>query len=90
MLKLFQKSEDKRINKLKTYLRVAGVKVKNFNDLWAGCKSNAAKVRRLRELLEENGVSGRPSLEKCKRAREKNEKMKEVSELDMSNIISEG
>lgn len=66
------------------------MKVKCYNDIWADCKSNAAKVKRLKELLEKNGVSGRPTLKKCKRVREKNQKMKEVSELDTSNIISEG
>lgn len=87
---LFQKSHDRHIQALKKYLNVAGVKVKSYNDIWADCKSNAAKIKRLKELLEKNGVSGRPTLEKCKRVREENEKMKEVSELDTSNIISEG
>lgn len=75
---------------LKKYLNIAGVKVKSYNDIWADCKSNAAKIKRLKELLEKNGISGRPTLEKCKRLREENEKMREVSELDASNIISEG
>lgn len=66
------------------------MKVKSYNDIWADCKSNAAKIKRLKELLEKNGVNGRPTLEKCKRVREENEKMREVSELDTSNIISEG
>lgn len=71
-------------------MKAAGVKIRCYNELWADCKSNIAKVNRLKELLEKNGVSGRPTLEKCKRAKEKNEKMREVSELDTSNIISEG
>jgi len=75
---------------LKKYLKTAGVKVKSYNDIWADCRSNTAKVKRLKELLEKNGISGRPTLEKCKRVREENEKMREVSELDTSNIISEG
>lgn len=83
-------SQDKQIQTLKKYLNIAGVKVKSYNDIWADCKSNAAKIKRLKELLEKNGISGRPTLEKCKRAREENEKMREVSELDTSNIISEG
>lgn len=82
--------QDKQIQTLKKYLNIAGVKVKSYNDIWADCKSNAAKIKRLKELLEKNGISGRPTLEKCKRAREENEKMREVSELDTSNIISEG
>ncbi|XP_018052970.1 PREDICTED: HIRA-interacting protein 3-like [Atta colombica] len=81
---------NKQIQKLKKYLKIAGVKVQSYNRIWADCRNNAAKVNRLKELLKKNGVSGKPSLEKCKRVREENEKIKEVSELDMSNIISEG
>ncbi|XP_011631637.1 HIRA-interacting protein 3-like isoform X2 [Pogonomyrmex barbatus] len=81
---------DKVIQMLKKYLKVAGVKVKSYSEIWADCKSNAAKIKRLKELLEKNGINGRPTLEKCKRIREQNEKMREVSELDVSNIISEG
>lgn len=75
---------------LKKYLKVAGIKIKSYNVLWADCKSNSAKIKRLKELLEKNGISGRPSLEKCKRVKKKNEKMQEICELDVSNIISEG
>jgi len=88
-IELFQKL-DKHIQSLKRYLKVAGVKVKCYNDIWADCRSDTAKVKRLKELLEKNGISGRPTLEKCKRVKEKNEKLREVSELDTSNIISEG
>lgn len=75
---------------MKKYLNVAGVKIKSYKDIWADCNSNAARVRRLKELLEKNGITGRPTLEKCKRVKEKNEKLREVSELDTSNILSEG
>ena len=64
--------------------------MKSYNDLWTGCKSNAAKVRCLKELLAKNGINGRPSIEKCKKARERNESLKDVAELSTSNIISEG
>lgn len=75
---------------LKKYIRLAGIHVKSYNDLWASCKSNAAKVRCLRELLAKNGINGRPTVEKCKKAKEKNESLKDVAELNTSNIISEG
>ncbi|XP_043506882.1 transcriptional regulator ATRX homolog [Frieseomelitta varia] len=81
---------DKKIQVLKKYIRLAGIHVKSYNDLWAGCKSNAAKVRCLKELLAKNGINGRPSIEKCKKARERNESLKDVAELNTSNIISEG
>ncbi|KAI4494212.1 hypothetical protein M0802_009081 [Mischocyttarus mexicanus] len=82
--------DDKRIKSLKKYIRAAGINVKSYQEIWGGCKSNAAKVRRLKSLLAEHGINGRPTLEKCKKVKEHNERLKEVSELDKSNIISEG
>lgn len=88
---LFQKPEDdKRILSLKKYIRTAGITVKSYQEIWSGCKSNAARIRRLKSLLEKHGVHGRPTLEKCKKVKERNERLKEASELDESNIISEG
>lgn len=75
---------------MKKYLKVAGIRVKSYDDLWADCNTNVAKINRLKKLLEDNGVTGRPTLEKCKLVRQKRERIKEVSELDTSNIISEG
>ncbi|XP_067210166.1 uncharacterized protein DDB_G0286299 isoform X2 [Linepithema humile] len=80
--------DNKQIQRLKRYLSIAGVRIK-YNAL-TDCKNNASRIRHLKELLEKNGVNGRPTLEKCKRAREENERMREASELDVSNIISEG
>ncbi|XP_033323629.2 uncharacterized protein LOC117218965 [Megalopta genalis] len=84
------KSSDRRIEMLKKYIRTAGIRVKSYNTVWAGCKSGAAKVRCLQELLEKNGVTGKPTLEKCKKVKELNEKLKDIAELNTSNIISEG
>ncbi|XP_076642191.1 uncharacterized protein LOC143352994 [Halictus rubicundus] len=84
------KPSDRRIEVLKKYIRTAGIRVKSYNTIWAGCKSNAAKIRCLEELLEKNGVSGKPTLEKCKKAKERNERLKDIAELNTSNIISEG
>lgn len=75
---------------LKKYLNAAGIKIRSYNEIWSNCNNNIARIKRLRELLEKNGISGRPTLEKCRRAKEKNEQIREVSELDTSNIISEG
>ncbi|XP_076276605.1 uncharacterized protein LOC143207258 [Lasioglossum baleicum] len=84
------KPSGKRIELLKKYIRAAGVRVSSYNTIWAGCKSNAAKIRCLEELLKKNGVSGRPTLEKCKKAKDRNERLKDIAELNTSNIISEG
>ncbi|KAL6420117.1 hypothetical protein ACFW04_014078 [Cataglyphis niger] len=81
---------NRQIQKLKKYIKAAGIKIRSYNDVWADCRNNSARINRLKELLEKNGISGRPTLEKCKRAKKKKERMQEVSELDISNIISEG
>ncbi|XP_076760860.1 uncharacterized protein LOC143429235 [Xylocopa sonorina] len=82
--------DDKRIQLYKKYIRIAGIYVKSYNDLWVDCKSHAARIRCLKALLEKNGVNGRPTVEKCKKAKERNESLKDVAELSTSNIISEG
>ncbi|XP_043800424.1 putative uncharacterized protein DDB_G0274405 [Apis laboriosa] len=88
--KSIKAEDDKRIQMLKKYIRIAGIHVKSYNDLWANCKSNTAKIRCLKELLTKNGIIGRPTVEKCKKAKKRNERLKDVAELNTSNIISEG
>lgn len=85
-----RREDDKGIQVLKKYIRAAGIHVKSYNDLWTGYRSNAARRRCLKQLLEKNGITGRPNLEKCKKAKERNERLKDVAELNTSNIISEG
>ncbi|XP_032673411.1 lisH domain-containing protein C1711.05-like isoform X2 [Odontomachus brunneus] len=82
--------DNKQIQMLKKYLKVAGVRIKSYQEIWADCHNNTERINRLKELLEKKGITGRPTLEKCKRAKKKNEKIKEASELDSSNILSEG
>ncbi|XP_003696904.1 cylicin-1 [Apis florea] len=88
--KSIKTEDDKRIQMLKKYIRIAGIHVKSYNDLWANCKSNTAKIKCLKELLTKNGIIGRPTVEKCKKAKKRNERLKDVAELNTSNIISEG
>ncbi|CAK9819769.1 HIRA-interacting protein 3 [Anthophora plagiata] len=83
-------TSEKKIQLLKKYIRMAGIHVKSYNDLWAGYKTNTAKINCLKELLAKNGVTGRPTIEKCKKAKKKNERLKDIAELNTSNIISEG
>lgn len=87
----FQNSKfDDEIARLKKYIHAAGIKVKKYDDLWSNCKSNKQKIDRLKLLLEENGISGRPTLQKCEMAKAKREQDREIAELDPKNIISEG
>ena len=74
---------------MKQYIRAAGLRVKCYQTLFKNCRSDSAKVKCLRQFLQDNGIDGRPSLEKCTKLRKKNENLKDVQELDTSNIISE-
>ncbi|XP_018394643.1 PREDICTED: dentin sialophosphoprotein-like isoform X2 [Cyphomyrmex costatus] len=78
----------KQIKNLKKYLSFLGVRL--HYRVFTDCRTLTAQINRLKEIIKQNGVHGRITFAKCKRAREEKAKMKEVSELDKSNIISEG
>ncbi|KAK2710623.1 hypothetical protein QYM36_011972 [Artemia franciscana] len=80
-------NSERRMKKLKKYLRECGYRMKNYETFFQDCKSEAAKIRKLLAKLEELGIKGQPTLEKCKKIRLKLEKKKEVEELDIGNII---
>ncbi len=46
-------------------------------------------IDRLNDILQELGMEGRPTLEKCKEIKKKREFEAEMKEIDVSNIISE-
>ncbi|XP_026059484.1 HIRA-interacting protein 3-like [Carassius auratus] len=79
--------EHKAVSRLKRYIALCGVR-RNYKKLLDGCRSVKAKVAVLKKELEELGVEGNPSIEKCKRARLKREEAQELAELDVSNIIT--
>ncbi|XP_018394693.1 PREDICTED: lisH domain-containing protein C1711.05-like [Cyphomyrmex costatus] len=78
----------KQIKYLKKCLSFLGVRL--YYRAFTDCRTLTAQINRLKEIIKQNGVHGRITFAKCKRAREEKAKMKEVSELDKSNIISEG
>lgn len=81
--------EHKTIKRLRRYLTTAGIQVQ-LDKLWIGCKTINQRADRIKELLNEKGIKGKPNLEKCKRLKKKLAAKKEVAELDTSNIITEG
>ncbi|XP_041092604.1 HIRA-interacting protein 3 [Polyodon spathula] len=78
--------EHPSIRRLKRYVTACGAH-RNYKRLFEGCRSNKAKIGVLRRELEEMGVQGNPSLEKCKRVKLKREEKAELASLDLSNII---
>ncbi|RXN12790.1 HIRA-interacting 3-like isoform X2 [Labeo rohita] len=79
--------ENKAVSRLKRYIALCGVR-RNYKKLLDGCRSVKAKVAVLKKELEELGVEGQPSIEKCKKARLKREEAQELAELDVTNIIT--
>ncbi|KAK2833618.1 hypothetical protein Q5P01_017507 [Channa striata] len=82
-----QKDDDKAVVRLKRYISLCGLRP-NYKKLLDGCRSVRAKVAVLKKELEQLGVHGQPSIEKCKRVRMKREEAKELAELDVNNIIA--
>ncbi|KAM4635126.1 adenine nucleotide translocase lysine N-methyltransferase [Polymixia lowei] len=81
------KEDDKAVLRLKRYISLCGVR-RNYKKLLDGCRSIRSKVAVLKKELEDLGVQGQPSIEKCKKARLKREQAEELAELDVSNIIA--
>lgn len=77
-----------KIERLKKYLRVAGLRVRSYQKLWEGCKTNKAKTEKLLQMLTDAGLKGKPTLQKCKRLQAKRERKEEFESLDVSNIIT--
>ncbi|KAE8283066.1 BTB/POZ domain-containing adapter for CUL3-mediated [Larimichthys crocea] len=82
-----QKNDDKAVTRLKRYISLCGVR-RNYKKLLEGCRSVRSQVAALKKELEDLGVHGQPSIEKCKKVRKKREEAQEIAELDVSNIIA--
>ncbi|KFM57677.1 hypothetical protein X975_15634, partial [Stegodyphus mimosarum] len=80
-------ASEAKIEHLKKYVRTAGIHVKSYPKLFENCKSVKSKVEKLMELLQKEGLKGRPTLEKCKKLKKKIETKKEIAELDVTNIL---
>ncbi|GLH07689.1 Uncharacterized protein GBIM_13134 [Gryllus bimaculatus] len=76
-----------KINNLKKYVRACGIRINNYTTFWEGCKNDKQKADKLSKVLEDFGLKGKPSLQRCKKLRKKAERKREVEELDLSNII---
>ncbi|KAG5831996.1 hypothetical protein ANANG_G00286440 [Anguilla anguilla] len=82
-----KEEENKAVSRLKHYIALCGAR-RNYKKLLEGCRSVKSKVAVLKKELEDLGVTGQPSIEKCKKARLKREEAQELAGLDVSNIIS--
>ncbi|XP_072422711.1 HIRA-interacting protein 3 [Chiloscyllium punctatum] len=85
-----RQDEHPTLKRLKRYIVACGVR-RNYKKLFADCRTDKSRIRVLRRELEELGIKGNPSLEKCKALRFKRDEEAELASLDVANIIhSEG
>jgi hypothetical protein len=79
-------SPERRIQKLKMYISLCGVR-----RVWSKELANlptSAAISKLEEILHELGIEGRPSKSKCAEIRKIRENTAELAELDPSNILT--
>ncbi|XP_061893414.1 HIRA-interacting protein 3 isoform X2 [Entelurus aequoreus] len=81
-----QKDNHKAVVRLKRYISLCGER-RNYKKLLGDCRSVRSMVAVLKKELEDLGVHGQPSIEKCKKLRRKKDEAKELAELDVNNII---
>ncbi|MEE6522807.1 hypothetical protein FKM82_021422 [Ascaphus truei] len=75
------------VTRLKRYIVTCGAR-RNYKKLLHNCRSVKAIVQILKRELEELGVKGTPTLEKCRVVRLKREEAAELASLDTCNIIA--
>ncbi|KAL1926615.1 hypothetical protein VTP01DRAFT_5510 [Rhizomucor pusillus] len=77
---------DETIKRLKMYINKCGVR-KSWQKELAGCKTKKDQIDKLKSILEDLGVEGRPTLEKCQKVKAERELKAEIESLDTSNIL---
>nr|XP_029735855.1 chromatin-remodeling ATPase INO80-like [Aedes albopictus] len=80
-------SNDRSIQAMKEYLKIAGFKNVKFHKLWEGCKSNQERANAILRLMQEKGLEGEPTIAKCRELRKQLQMEREVQVLDTSLII---
>ncbi|XP_061196799.1 nucleolar protein dao-5-like [Saccostrea echinata] len=76
------KEESAWVKELRKICRAVGILVTNTRHL-SGCTTENQKINKLKQLLREAGMEGRPSMKKVEEVR----LMKEAAELDTHNIL---
>lgn len=88
MALFFPDKNDKSVQKLKMYVGKCGIR-KVWKKELDGLSQKQA-ISRLKKILADAGIEGRPSLSQCHKIRGKLEFEKELEALDQSNIIGTG
>ncbi|KAI8341336.1 hypothetical protein BC941DRAFT_416553 [Chlamydoabsidia padenii] len=79
-------ADDETIKRLKGYIRKCGVPIIRQSEL-ADCPTKKSQIQKLKSMLEDLGVEGRPTIEKCEKVKVERELKKEIDSLDTDNIL---
>ncbi|GAB5586152.1 hypothetical protein Unana1_01052 [Umbelopsis nana] len=78
---------DETIKRLKSYISKCGVR-KIWSKELADCDTASSQIARLKSILQDLGVHGRPTLEKCEKVKSERELKAEIDSLSTENIIT--
>ncbi|XP_064475010.1 HIRA-interacting protein 3-like [Ornithodoros turicata] len=78
--------EDPTVAQLKKCVNAAGLRVK-YVQLFADAEGDAEKASRLRKVLADAGLTGKPTLKNCRKLKEQREQDRELQSLDKANIV---
>ncbi|KAM3586907.1 hypothetical protein VKS41_001956 [Umbelopsis sp. WA50703] len=79
------KSEE-TIKRLKNYVNKCGIR-KVWSKELADCNTASTQIARLKAILQDLGVEGRPTLEKCEKVKSERELKAEIESLSTDNIL---
>ncbi|CAG8676116.1 21633_t:CDS:2, partial [Racocetra persica] len=80
--------DEATIKELKAFIVKCGVR-KVWSRELADCDTISSQIDRLNKILRDLGIKGRPTLEKCKKVRERRELEAELNSMDVGNIIAD-
>ncbi|KAL3856283.1 hypothetical protein ACJMK2_011057 [Sinanodonta woodiana] len=79
-----KKSQNKMVEYLKKICKASGIFLRGKKSL-KDCTTDKEMIERMKEILKEAGMEGKPTLEKAEELR----LMTEAAELDTGNILSD-
>ncbi|KAI9322435.1 hypothetical protein BX666DRAFT_1894735, partial [Dichotomocladium elegans] len=79
---------EETVKRLKSYVFKCGVRKMWIKEL-ADCETVNSQIERLKSILRDIGVEGRPTLEKCQKIKAERELKAEIESLSKENILDE-
>ncbi|KAI8089833.1 uncharacterized protein BX664DRAFT_334019 [Halteromyces radiatus] len=80
--------DDETIKRLKSYIYKCGVR-KVWQKELADCPTKKSQINKLKKILQDLGMDGRPTLEKCEAIKAERELRAEIDSLNTENILDD-